>query len=91
MSSGARKIDRLKEVFDGTNWATSHLAMQGPMHVAKATELAFEGKPRPELLSGDDEATRKVARCKMNAWDVANSSGLQAIPANTATSHSSHV
>ena len=27
----------------------------------------------------------------MNAWDVANSSGLQAIRANTAASHYSHV
>ena len=50
MSSGGGKIERLKEEFNGTNWATWHLAMQeGPMHVAKATELAFEGKPRPEL------------------------------------------
>ena len=65
--------------------------MQRPMHVAKATELAFEGKPRPELLHGDDEAMRKLERRKMNAWDVANSSGHQAIRATTATSHYSHV
>ena len=71
MSSGARKIDRLKEEFNGTNWATWHLAMQGPMHVAKATELAFEGIPRLELLLGDDEATRKVVRRKINVRDVA--------------------
>ena len=62
-----------------TNWATWHLAMQGPMYVAKATELAFEGKPRPEVQPGDDEATRKVVRRKMNLWDVVNawSSGHQ--------------
>ena len=61
------------------------------MLVATATELAFEGKPRQELLPGDDEATRKVVRRKMNVWDVANSSGLQAIRANTPTSHYNHV
>ena len=61
------------------------------MHVAKATELAFEGKPRPEVLPGDDEATRKVVKRRMKLWDVDNASGLQAIIANTATSHYSHV
>ena len=76
MSTGARNIDRLKEEFNGTNWATWHLAMQGPMHVAKATELAFEGKLIPKVLPDDDEATRKVVRRRTNLWDVANASGL---------------
>ena len=41
MSEKGRKIDKLKEEFNITNWATWHLAMQGPMLVAKATALAF--------------------------------------------------
>ena len=60
MSEKGRKNDRLKEEFNGTNWATWHLAMQGPMHVAKATALAFEGKERPEEPANENNAAKRA-------------------------------
>ena len=65
--------------------------MQGPMHVAKITVLAFEGKERPEQPPNENNAANREAMKKCLEWDEANASGLQAIRANTATSHYSHV
>ena len=90
MSSG-RKIHILKEEFNGTNWATWHLAIETALHVAKATELAFEGKPRPvEPPTEIGQANKKAAK-EVRLWDEAYVCGLQAIRANTAVSHYSHV
>ena len=91
MSEKERKIDRCKEEFNSTNRATWHLAMQGPMHVAKATALAFEGKERPEEPANENNAANRKAMKKCREWDEVNASGLQAIRANTTTSHYSHV
>ena len=81
MSEKGRKFDRLKAEFNGTNWATWHSAMQGPMHVAKATALAFEGKERPEEPANENNAANREAMKKCHEWDEANASGLQAIRA----------
>ena len=59
--------------------------------VAKATALAFEGKERPEEPANENNAANKEAMKKCHEWDEAYASGLQAIRANTATSHYSHV
>ena len=90
MSSG-RKIHILKEEFNGTNWATWHLAIKAALYVAKATEQAFEGKPRPvEPPTEIGQANKKAAK-EVRLWDEANVCGLQAIRANKAVSRYSHV